>query len=187
VIDARFRALPTWPHASTPPDRRRSRWTFKAPWSNTLDLLGRELRALRATNIILGCGLREQDIRLDGWPRANALEPTHPGVEISFDTSHGRLVYATDVCERWEHNVRAIALGLEALRAVDRHGITQRGQQYAGFRALPAGDRGPDPAAGRRLVDAHGSVTAALKATHPDHGGDARDFQDVQAYREAAA
>ncbi len=46
-----------------------------------------------------------------------------------------RLVYATDACEFWQHNVRSIALGLEALRAVDRYGISRRGEQYAGFRA----------------------------------------------------
>jgi hypothetical protein len=105
-------------------------------------------------------------------------------VEVSFDSPHGRLVYATDVCELWEHNVRAIALGLEALRAVDRHGISQRGQQYAGFRALtPGSSRGLTR--GRELIDEHGSVAAALKATHPDHGGDAQDFAAVQAARGA--
>jgi hypothetical protein len=92
-------------------------------------------------------------------------------------------VYATDVCERWEHNVRAIALGLEALRAVDRHGITRRGEQYAGFKALPPG--GPSVERGVQLIRDHGSVRAALLATHPDQGGDSAEFADVQAAREA--
>jgi len=44
-----------------------------------------------------------------------------------------------NVCdEDWRHNVRSIALGLEALRAVDRYGISRRGEQYAGFRAALA-------------------------------------------------
>lgn len=30
------------------------------------------------------------------------------------------------------------------------------------------------------------AATQALKATHPDHGGEASDFADVQAAREAA-
>jgi hypothetical protein len=188
VIEARFRPVPVWPHEPTL--NRRSRWTFKASWQNTLDLLDRELRYLGAENIVIGCGLREQDIRNDGWPRSGAREPVHPGVEISFDGiplsgSMGRLVYATDVCEKWEHNVRAIALGLESLRAVDRHGITRRGEQYAGFKALPAGS-GPSAQRGKTLIARHGGVTQALKATHPDHGGDPSDFADVQAAREAA-
>ena len=183
MIDARFRPVPVWPHEPT--RSRRSRWTFKASWANTLDLLNRELRNLNAKNVVIGCGLREQDIRNDGWPRSNAREPVHPGVEVSFDTKHGRLVYGTDVCERWEHNVRAIALGLEALRAVDRHGITRHGEQYAGFKALPAGS-GPSAERGRTLIALHGGERQALIATHPDHGGDPADFADVQAAREAA-
>lgn len=184
MIAARFRPIPIWPHSTTPSGERRSRWTFKASWQNTLDLLDRELRNLDARDIIIGCGLREQDIRNDGWPRANAQTPAHPGVEVSFSTRHGRLVYATDVCERWEHNVRAVALGLEALRAVDRHGITRRGEQYAGFKALGAGRSDGDVERGRRLIEQHGSVHAALHAAHPDHGGSDQDFRDVQAARE---
>lgn len=184
MIDARFRPIPLWPQ-QTPADARRSRWTFKAGWSNTLSLLDRELRHLGAENITIGCGLREQDIRIDGWPRSGAREPAHPGVEVSFDSPHGRLVYATDVCERWEHNLRAIGLGLEALRAVDRHGVTRRGEQYAGFKALPAGTMDGDPDRGLQLIRRHGSVVAALHAAHPDHGGADRDFRDVQAAREA--
>jgi hypothetical protein len=188
VIDAAFRPLPVWPHDTTPADRRRSRWTFKAAWSDTLQLLHRELRQLGARDIVVGCGLRPEDIRQDGWPRASAREPVHPGVEISFDTAQGRLVYATDVCQGWEHNVRAIALGLQALRAVDRHGITRRGEQYAGFKTLPPATLvDGDPRHGEQLVHRHGSVRAALHATHPDHGGDPDDLRDVIAYRAAQA
>ena len=46
MIDVRFRPLPIWPHENTPAHARRSRYTFKAPWSNTLALLERELRNL---------------------------------------------------------------------------------------------------------------------------------------------
>lgn len=180
-----FRPIALWPHDATPVSARRSRWTFKAAWSDTLSKLQYELERLGARNIVIGCGLREADIRQDGWPRSNAREPSHPGVEVSFDTRHGRLVYATDVCERWEHNVRAIALGLEALRAVDRHGITRRGEQYAGFKQLGAG--GPSVEHGEALIREHGGVRQALMATHPDHGGDPDDFADVQAAREVTA
>lgn len=181
-MNVTFRPLPVWPYPAT--RARRSRYTFKAPWSNTLSLLQREVGNLRGTNIVLGAGFREADLRLDGMPRAGAKEPGHPGIEISFDSRHGRLVYATDVCERWEHNVRSIALGLEALRAVDRYGITRRGEQYAGWKQLGSGTGAPSPQRGAELVTEHGSVRAALMATHPDHGGDPDDFAAVQAYRE---
>jgi hypothetical protein len=48
-----------------------------------------------------------------------------------------RLLYACDRFWRWQHNLRAIALGLEALRLVERYGIGDAHQQYAGYRALP--------------------------------------------------
>lgn len=186
MIEVRFRPMPIWPYPATPDHARRSRWAFKAPWSSTLALLDQELRQIDGTNIVIGGGWRERDLRLDGLPRADAREPSHPGVEVSFDAHVGnrqqRLVYATDVCQRWEHNVRSIALGLEALRAVDRYGITRHGEQYAGFKALPSG--GPSVERGLQLIRQHGSVRAALHATHPDHGGDANDFADVQAARE---
>jgi hypothetical protein len=182
-VNVTFRPLPSWPY---PPTRnRRSAWAFRAGWQSTLDLLDRELHYLRGSNVVIGAAFREQDLRLDGLPRSDARAPAHPGIELSFDSHHGRLVYATDVCARWEHNVRSIALGLEALRAVDRYGITRKGEQYAGWKQLTAG--GPDSERGRTLIREHGSVRKALMATHPDHGGDPKDFADVQAAREQGA
>lgn len=182
-MNVTFRPLTVWPYPDTYP--RRSRSTFKAGWGSTLELLSRELRMLGASEVVIGAFFREQDLRLDGLPRADARVPHHPGIEISFNhPEHGRLVYATDVCERWEHNVRSIALGLEALRAVDRYGITRRGEQYAGWKQLPRGD-GPSAERGRALIRDYGSVREALMATHPDRGGNAADFADVQAAREA--
>lgn len=184
-----FTALTAWPYPAT--RKRRSRWTFKAGWDDTLRLLDTELRLLKADSCVIAAGFREQDLRLDGLPRANAREPEHPGVEISFSAfaveGRPRLVYATDVCERWEHNVRSIALGLEALRAVDRYGITRRGEQYAGWRQLGSGetDDGPSLARGRALIKDAGSVVEALKATHPDTGGNRIDFESVQMARGA--
>lgn len=186
-MEVRFRPLPIWPYSTTV--GRRGRLTFKASWQNTLDLLAREVRTLDGRNVVIGASFREADLRLDGMPYANAREPGHPGIELSFDALIGgnrqRLVYATDVCERWEHNVRSIALGLESLRAVDRYGITRRGEQYAGFRELTAGTGDPSPSRGAQIIAERGGLTQALKATHPDHGGDSADFADVQAARAA--
>lgn len=174
-----FRPLAMWPHEDT--RYRRGRYTFKAGWSNTMLLLGRELDKLGAENVIIAAGFRPIDLRNDGLPRADARDPAHPGIEISFDSPRGRLVYATDVCERWEHNVRSIALGLAALRAVDRFGITRRGEQYAGWLQLGSTDDLAER--GQRLVEIAGGVGQAVKLHHPDLGGDRADWDAVQAYR----
>lgn len=199
-MDARFRSLDPWPHPATPTSKRRQS-PFQSSWRQTLSDLDYELTRLKARDVIIGAGFRPGDIRLDGWPRADARSPTHPGVELSFTSARlkdRRLIYATDVCRRWEDNVRSIALGLESLRAVDRYGITARGEQYAGFSALPAATAlGPvmdEDAALSILADAAGADVGRMGAVdlrrlfrraagkaHPDAGGSREDWDRVQA------
>jgi len=157
---------------------------FRAGWTDTLYKLEFELDKLGAGEVVIELALTESEIRLDGWPRSGA-RPTHPGVIVSFDSRHGPLRYGTDTFPDWQANVRAIALGLEALRKVDRYGISKRGEQYQGWRELSAGDSDLLQR-GRELIAEHGGETAALKASHPDRGGDADDFRAVQAVRKAA-
>lgn len=138
MISFTYRPL-QWDRPRTPVDQRRSRWPFKAGWSDTLNLLQRELGYLDARNCVLEADFREYDLRQDGMPRANARQPDFPGVRIAFDSKHGPLVYATDTHDFWQHNVRAIALSLEALRSVDRYGVTKRAEQYTGWKAIGSG------------------------------------------------
>lgn len=183
-----YRPLPVWPHPVT---KDRPYCRFKATYSRTLELLRREVEALQADRwsdpiITLGVGLDPRDIRQDGQPRANARAMSHPGVELSFDSRHGRLTYATDEFDEWQDNLRAIALSLEALRAIDRYGVSKRGQQYTGYALLVAGD---DPVTrGRKLVERYGSVKEALRHTHPDTGDTdvtVDDWNAVVAYRDS--
>lgn len=117
---------------------KHQRSSFDTPWSATEELLIREVRHLGGKNLVVEADFREGDLRLDGRPYANA-RPATPAVRIAFESVHGPLTYATDRFSTWQDNVRAIALGLEALRKVDRYGITKRGEQYTGWKALPSG------------------------------------------------
>ncbi len=45
------------------------------------------LDRLKASEVVVGCGLREADIRLDGWPRATAQPPAHPGWRSASTTA----------------------------------------------------------------------------------------------------
>lgn len=178
-----FRPLPLWPHKPTNPRQ----WArFDTPYPRTVALLIREVELLGGKgDITIGVGLSETDIRLDGQPRANARAMSHPGVEISFESKVGRLSYATDQYSEWQDNVRAIAVSLEALRAVERWGVS-KGRQYTGFALLEAGP--PVETVGARLVDEYGSVKKALQATHPDTGSAKHtmsDYQAVLAFRQA--
>lgn len=137
-LEYTIRPLGAWPGPQTPADKRRNPAVFRAGWPATLEMLGRELGHLRAERVVLQVDVREGDLRVDGMLRANA-RVDHPGVRIAFGSRHGPLVYGTDVYYGWKANVRAIALALEALRAVDRHGVTRAGEQYRGWRAIAAG------------------------------------------------
>lgn len=173
-----FRPLERW-------DRRgianRPHSPFKAAYQDTIDLLRRECRMLGARRVVVELAIRESDLRLDGQPYAGT-RPEHPGVTVAFDSKHGPLKYTADKFATWQENLRAIALGLEALRKVDRYGMTSRGEQYAGWKALPSGEAALKDR-GAELIRQHGGVRAALHATHPDHGGNTEDFAAVQAAR----
>jgi len=169
--------------------------------SDSLDLLAREARALKCKDLVIEADFREGDIRLDGWPYANA-KPRSPRVVVSMlQSRYGPLRYPCDTFDRFEDNVRAVGLALEALRRVDRYGVTRRGEQYAGWKALPpAGSTTMTAEAAAAclarfaatvtpaaLLRDYGLVAAAVreavKATHPDTGGTEEDFRAVQTAR----
>ena len=196
---ARFRPIQEWPGTPTR-DRRRS--PFSAKWGSTLTLLDRELSQLGSKNVVIQVALEDRDIRLDGFPRANA-RPEHPGVIVSLDSAYGPLSYPCDTFQDWRDNLRAIALALESLRAVDRYGVTKRGEQYTGWKQLggtSAAEMTAEQAA-TFLVDHVPGLTVpflldapiehrpgfiaqayrvAAKTLHPDAGGTAEDFKRLQ-------
>ena len=191
-----FRPIEKWPTEKTLPGQRRSRWVFKASWGQTLRLLGIELGYLEAERIVIQCHLKngESDIRNDGMLRAKAVL-LDPGVILSFDSIHGPLSYPCDSCLDWKHNVRSIALALQALRAVDRYGVTKRAEQYQGWAKIAAPGSVPTFATVEQalafLSDLIGSVISlsepyitngirrAKVKSHPDGGGTALQFKRV--------
>lgn len=187
----RYEIRPLGPWTDPVTTDRQSSDRFKAKWQSTLDLLGRETELLGATLVVIQVDVTEGELRRDGMLRANA-KVDFPGVPVSFDSRHGALTYATDRYEQrwyggppgWQANVRAIALALEALRAVDRYGVTGRGEQYRGWLAIEAGAGRPTTREeAQALLDSYGGLRAALKATHPDTGGSRADFERVQEAR----
>lgn len=190
MVEFRFEALPLWPHE--PSFERKSKHLFRSSWGQTLALLKREVAYHTGDDgqAVIQAGFRPADIRRDGLPRADAKAPAHPGVIIQFlDIFNKPITFSTDAYETWQANVRALALSMQALRAVDRWGATQ-GRQWAGFmNLLPPGEGEASPTRGERIVNERfdGSVKRALKALHPDHGGvNPGEFRDVQAYRDVS-
>lgn len=142
-----LRPLGAWPGTPTW-DRRRA--PFRSKFAATLTLLRQELHALGDGGprswyqrdayppSILQIGVRERDLRIDGMPRADA-KVTEPGIILSIEpASQPPMSFPCDTFVDWQDNVRAVALTLEALRKIDRYGVTQTGQQYRGWQAIEA-------------------------------------------------
>lgn len=172
---------------------------FQSSWSTTLELLDRELRALGVRDgFVMQIDASESDLRLDGQLRANARVAS-PAVAISVDRKGGALLFVCGRFPTWQDNVRAIALGLEALRKIERYGIVQSDEQYRGWQALPPGTPMPAPKmtvdeAARFIVEHSGlpagsvdrgtAYRAAAKRLHPDAGGDPADFRKLTEARD---
>lgn len=134
-----LRPSQSWP-GPFPTEHVRS--PFSAPLSTTLSELDRELWYLgtgsRNAPSVLAMALSEGDFRkVDGLPRANA-RPDHPGVVLYIESMVGPLSYPCAKFDSWTDNLRAITLGLNGLRRLERYGITSANEQYAGWKALPA-------------------------------------------------
>lgn len=190
-FDYSVRPINGWPGS---PTRNRRRSTFKASYSDSEDLLGRELAQIRGKSVVLEIDIRPQDLRLDGTLRVSA-RPQGPRVILYAETKHGPLMMPCDTFTDWRDNVRAIALSLEALRKVDRYGCAMRGEQYRGWTAIPASTGGGLPTidAAWALLQKESGVDAetkegttarrlyilASKRAHPDVGGSDDRFSAI--------
>lgn len=197
MLDARFVPLPSWP---LKPTISRKEGSFRAHYNATLDLLEKELAYLRARDIVIQAGFDKSQLRNDGWPKVG-VRPLHPGVIVTFEGKTGPLSFPCDNFTEYEVNLRAIGLSLEALRAVDRYGVTRSAEQYKGWAQITAPGAtthfgNAEEAAdfiilqsgvsyGRRQVLENSEVRReayrnAARHLHPDRGGNSDQFTLLQ-------
>jgi hypothetical protein len=174
--------MPEWPYPDEPRQPNqfgyRSRGVDRAA---ALDLLGDEIDRIKGFDVQIGVVTDADNISLAGTMRKQLYYST--GAEVSFMVDDRQLVFHTNAFRDFNANLYAIGRGLEALRKLERYGITQSNQQYEGFAQLEAGHV-VDAERGRLLAEQHGGLKKALRATHPDQGGTERDFKDVMAYKD---
>lgn len=194
-----FEPLTAWP---LPPTKPRRSPQFRTSYDRTLRQLTVELDHLKARGAVaiqVVTGNGSADLRKDGM-LASRAKVIHPGVRISFESMFGPLTYASDAFEGayygqppdWQANLRAIVLGLEALRAVDRYGITRSGEQYRGWQAL-ASSTGSSAGMSRDVAlsvlreEAHSPIASGTPAdvrmaklnAHPDRNDGRRERWDA--------
>lgn len=172
-----------WPRA-----RSRKPGTF----SRTLTVDGafrdlrRELGRLRASHVVISSNIRPRNVSSD--PTADARH--EPGVAIYFQISGRPMSMAQDAFDSVAKNARSLALAIEAMRAIERHGGGHMMQRsFDGFAQLPPpegtqsapkrpwrtvleldGMAGPNFA---QLAGAEASYRTLARKHHPDAGGSA--------------
>ena len=162
----------------------------KPPWSKAFEKLRYELARITAADVVIEAGYKPHQVRADGWPYSNAV-PEHHQIRVSFKTGKVSMSFFQGLfggsISCVPYNVWLIAMTLEALRAVDRYGCTQGGEQYRGWAQLPGGSapiaaaewanvEGARAFLGQMCVLPSGTELSKLwreaaKVAHPDAGG----------------
>ncbi|MEM6853018.1 MAG: J domain-containing protein [Planctomycetota bacterium] len=185
------------------PARDRERPRYGAAPTKTRRELLRELELIGAKACFIQAAYRDDQIRLDGLPKAGA-KPSHPGIILTYTGKDGQPYdLPCDTFRDAEQNLRAIVLTLQRLRLIDETGVKTHGRQYAGFKRLGGpGTAAVEPAftvesAAAWLAEQVGFpewsgllvstredfcrvYRTAAKRLHPDVGGSEADFKRLQ-------
>lgn len=78
------------------------------------------------------------ELRLDGLPRSGQAEPKDRGVALYFHLGDKPHCLPCDRYDRVADNIAAIAKHIEATRAIERYGVADMAEMFAGFTALPS-------------------------------------------------
>lgn len=162
----------------------RSRYTI----TQAVDLILAELGRMGVPHVVISSNLR---VRLDGRPHADQRAPQDAGAAIYFQHRGRQVCFACDKWSTVEDNLRAISLTLEAVRGMERWGAASIEATFTGYAALPA------PAGHREwwevlevssfadTSDVRAAYRSLVKEHHPDAGGDAEKFLQIQAAYQA--
>lgn len=125
-----------WP-AGVPRSKFTSRAAFKTQHDKAVRFLKDEIGRLGGRNIIISTNMMIR--KTDGMPYAQQSKKEDPGVAVYFDFKKEQRVFA---CDKWDlvmHNITAIAKTIEAIRGMDRWGVSDMLERmFQGFKQLPA-------------------------------------------------
>lgn len=156
----------------------------------------RQIELMGGTDIIISSNMQ---YKADGMPYYRQ-SVSDTGVAVYFKNANGEEQCIP--CDSWislEENMRAIAKTIEAMRGIERWGgKALMNAAFSGFKALPSAIITPPPDREKRPwwvvlgVDRSADAPTVKQAyrraqgtAHPDAGGTAYDFQEVQsAYEE---
>lgn len=166
-------------------------WAQSLTVADALDRLQREVDLLGARQYVLSSNLQT---RLDGRPRSGQAEPTDRGVALYFHIGDKPHCLPCDRYDRVADNIAAVAKHIEATRAIERYGVANMAEMFAGFMALPAPGAkrswrevfgyAPQQTPSRTSLEA--AFRQAAKKAHPDTGGSPEAMAELNQARDEA-
>ena len=179
-----------WPR--TPWDKRRHLQSAhnRPGWDRSVRRIFEEIRRMGVTHPVLSTN---QPLRRDGLPYATPRRIDDPGAALYFTRDDRQLVMAQDRFVHIDDNIRSLALAIEGMRQMERHGgATMMDKAFSGFAALPPPSR-PwfqvleiSPVSSLPVAEA--AYRALAKSRHPDAGGTAEAMAELnEAWENAKA
>lgn len=156
-----------WPR--TAESKRMPQFKFKGLTHNgATRSLVEAVRKLGGRNLVITTNLR---VRQDGLPYAQQARMDDPGVAIYFDITKAGAVQhvamARDAYQTIAANARSLALALDYMRGMERHGgAVMVDRMFTGFTALP------EPGRKAPWREVFGFTPGEFEANHPDNRGD---------------
>ena len=160
-------------------------------WDRVVDRLHTEIERIEGADIVISTN---QPLRRDGRPYAARTNIKDPGAAAYFTRQGRQLVMAQDAYELLIDNIRSLAIAIEGLRQMERHGgAAMMERAFSGFERLPP------PATGWRAVlglqpgagigEAEAAFRRLAKRHHPDRPGGSTESMAVlnRAIRDARA
>ena len=165
---------PQWPRTERP-----TYSAFRNPTrGDAITHIFNEVRRLGGKQIVISTNLT---LNRDGTPSASSKRPMDQGVAVYFRLNDKDQCFP---CDRWntiEDNLWAIGKCIEALRGLERWGAkTMVNAAFTGFQALP--DYTTPPIQyfdGVAFLDLKIKFKELAKELHPDAGGDAAQFSEM--------
>lgn len=155
-------------------DRRFRGGTYGLHWDRVYRSLQDEIARIGGSNPIISTN---QPVRQDGLPYAQQRSINDPGVAVYFTRKKKQMVMAQDRFDSVAGNMRSLAMAIEGLRQMERHGgAVMLERAFDGFIAIaPPSWKKPWREVFGIKPDWKGNITALYREKarnrHPDAGG----------------
>jgi hypothetical protein len=174
-----------WPHGY-----KRTQYRIRSRFEQTMDKAQRfmrdEITRIGGKDLIVSTNI---PVRKDGGLYADWVNKKidDPGVAIYFKYKGKNISMCCDQYERIWENIYALGKGIEALRGMERWGVSDFLERaFTGFTALPeaAAEQTPEEILGvtrsASYSEIHKAYLAKAKEMHPDAGGSVEEFQKLK-------